>query len=193
MWIPTTTNGTRDEAFSSGFGCCCCCLHLESLGLTTTTRALEVSTLGTDVRLSLAPGDTRCRTEVLLRLPSLRGSTQENGVGTGGCDRGELVESQTLSTSLRDPSPSSRTEAESTDAELREIQESDVVRDSSDDDRDLVLLPSHVAGNPRHGHHRSVLPRHLQTVQDDLVELRTRTTSQEFVQLCCGRKGRKER
>lgn len=94
-------------------------LDLETLGSSATTSLLELAALGHDLGLLVL---VRTHAEVLDSLTGVLGTTEEDGVGTGGGAEGKLVESQALTASLGDSGTSSAGEAESGDGHLGNLE-----------------------------------------------------------------------
>ena len=113
--------------------------------------------------------------EVLHGLTSVLGSTEEESVGTGGGTESQLVEGQDLTTSLLNAGSGSRGEAQGSHGQLGDGQEAVVIGDGSDHDDGLALVGlGHVRGDARERNRGTVDPRHKETTQNDLVEVRLR-------------------
>jgi len=83
--------------------------------------------------------DTRSTTEVLAGLASCTLALQEDGVLSGWRQQSQLIESQDLAAVLDDPLASALSDTESTDAQLGDLQQAQIVGDGSDDDGNCVL------------------------------------------------------
>jgi hypothetical protein len=81
----------------------------------------------------------RTEAEVLDGLAGVLGSTEEDDVGASGRAEGQLVECEALTASLLDTGTSSGSEAESSDAHLRDLVETVVIGHGADDRPDLAL------------------------------------------------------
>lgn len=90
-------------------------LHLETLGPSATTSLLELATLALDVWLLVLVWS---HTEVLDGLTSVLGSSQQNNIATSWGTESELIESETLTTSLLNSCSGSSGESESDDGKL---------------------------------------------------------------------------
>ena len=74
-------------------------------------------------------------------------------------------------------------DTQASNGQLGDLEETVIIGDSANNDGGLALLASQVAGNARDGHGGTVDAGHKETLQDDLVEGRVRTTSKESVKL----------
>ena len=109
-------------------------------------------------------------TEVLEGLAGLW-SSEEKGVASGWGAESKLIQSQDLTTGSQDTGASGGGEAESSDAELWDSQETVVVGDGANDDNSLVVgLLGDVGGDSGEGHWWPVDAGHKQAAEDDLVE-----------------------
>ena len=104
-------------------------LNLETTRPSATTSALELAALALDVRLLVGVGT---HAEVLECLTAVLGSTEEQGVGSGGETSSDLVDSEGLTASSLDACASSGGEAESSDGQLGDLEEADVVGHGAD-------------------------------------------------------------
>lgn len=117
------------------------------------------------------------KAKVLHGLSRVLGSTEEKSVGSGGRPKSQLIQGQCLTTGLLDPSPSSSSEAKSSDGQLGHCQEAVVIGDRSDNDDSLSLVRlSDVRDDTRERNRRAVDPRHKQTTEHDFVEVGVRAT-----------------
>jgi hypothetical protein len=128
MTTPTTQ---RNRNFSSTR------LDLETTRPSATTSALELAALALDVGLLVGVGT---KAEVLDGLTGVLGSTEEEGVGSSGEAGSDLVNGEGLTTGLQDAGTGRRSEAESRDGELGELEETVVVSDGADNDDGLSLV-----------------------------------------------------
>ena len=85
-------------------------LDLETLGPSATTSLLEFATLALDIWLLVL---VWAHSEMLDSFSGILWSSQQNNVGTSGSSHGQLVESQTFTTSLLNAGASSRSESQS--------------------------------------------------------------------------------
>lgn len=104
------------------------CLDLETTRPSASTGTLELASLALDVGLLVLVGT---HAEVLDGLTGVLGSTEEEGVGASGEAGSDLVDGEDLTTSLLDAGTGRRSEAESGDGELGELQETVVVSDGA--------------------------------------------------------------
>jgi hypothetical protein len=159
-------------------------LDLETTGPSAATGTLELAALGLDVGLLVGVGT---KAEVLDGLTGVLGSTDEEGVGTGGETGGNLVDGESLTTSLLDAGAGRGGEAHGSDGELGELEKTDIVGDGADNDNGLasVGLGGVLVGSGRddlgEGDRGTVDLRHHQTAEDDLVEGSVGATGKELV------------
>lgn len=118
----------------------------------------------------------RAETEMFDRLTSVLGTAEEEGVGASGLLERKLVESERLATSSEDACAGRGGEAEGSDGELGNLEETVVVRDGADNDDSLALVAAlDVGDNARDRHGRAVDAAHEQPAENDLVEGRVGT------------------
>lgn len=130
----------------------------------------------------------RGRTEVANRLASVLGTAEEEGSGSSGLAEGKLVKSEALSTGSLNAGARRLGEAKGGDRELGDLEETDVVGDGGDGDNDvgggeLLVGLGDLAGDTGEGEGRAVDARHIQTAEDDLVELGVGSAGEEAVKL----------
>jgi len=130
----------------------------------------------------VAAGHAGCA-EVADGLAGVLRSSKQNRVGSGGSLDSELIESDNLSAFLEDSSAGSFGDSKRANSQLGDGKKSDIVGDGSDDDGDLVFLAGHEFGQAGQRQGRSIDPAHRQTLEDDSVEVGTRASGQESVQL----------
>jgi len=104
-------------------------LYLETTGPSATTGTLELAALALDIRLLVRVG---AHAEVLDSLTGVLGSTEEEGVGSGGEAGSDLVDGEGLAAGLQDACAGGRGEAERSDGELGEVEETVVIGDGAD-------------------------------------------------------------
>lgn len=109
--------------------------------------------------------------EVLECLSGVLGASEKQGVASSGGSESELIEGQGLSTSSHDAGTGGSGEAESSNAELGDRQETVVISDGTDNNDGLVVgLLGSVGDDSRDRDGRSVDAGHKEAAQDDLVE-----------------------
>ena len=164
-------------------------LDAEVARLSAATGLLELAALGAHKRLLVL---VRTEAEVLHRLTGVLGATEEHGVAAGRRAHGELVEGDRLATSGLDTSAGRVSEAERSNAELGDLEQTVVVGDSTHDHDRLgglagllghTTLVAREVDHARHRDGRAVHLRHKQATKDRLVEARVRTARQEAVEL----------
>jgi len=111
-------------------------LDLETSGGSATTSSLELATLGLDVWFLVL---VRTETEMLDCLSGVLWSTEEKSVASSWGTLSQLIQSQSLTTSCKDASTGGSGEAESSNAELWDGQETVVIGDGTDNDNSLVV------------------------------------------------------
>ena len=131
-------------------------------------------------------------TEVLVGLPGVLGTSEEEGVGTGRGAESELVEGDGLTTGGLNASAGSGGEPESGDRDLGDRKETVIVGDGTDNNDGAVVVlgvllvdvgVASVTRDLAQGHRGAVHLGHEQAAEDDLVEGRIGTTRQEAVKL----------
>lgn len=156
-------------------------LHLETARASATTGTLELAALGEDVGLLVLVGT---EAEVLDGLTVVLGATQEQGVGTGGLLKSKLVEGQGAAASGQNARAGGGGEPKGGDLDLGDLEQTVVVGDGADNnDRLLLVAILQVGLDAGQGNGRAVDAGHKEAAQDNLVEGRVGTTSQEAVQL----------
>lgn len=183
-----TKNGSKqkDETYSQPSSTRS--LDLETSRLPSSSTLLELPSLGSDERLLVL---VWAHTKVSYRFSSILGSSEENSVATLGRSKSELVQGQTLSTSSDDALSSSLGESQGGNGELGEFLNSDVIGDGSNDDDGLGWRRTSwdttaVLGEVDQSRDRDgglVDLAHEQSSEDDLVESRVGSSSQESVEL----------
>ena len=143
-------------------------LDLEATGTSASTSLLELASLGLDLWLLVR---VWAKTEVLDSLTGVLWSTEEEGVASGWGAESELIQGEDLTTGSQDAGTGSGGEAERSNAELWNSQETVVVGDGTDDNNGLVVgLLRDVGNDSGERHWWSVDARHKQATEDDLVE-----------------------
>lgn len=159
-------------------------LDLEATAVTSTTGTFELATslgLSTDVRSSVFAVNA---TEVSNGFTSVTRTSQQQSVGTSGSLNSQLVQSQNLTSSLDDASTCGFSEAKSANADLGNVQQTNVVSDGTNNNGDgLLVLALQELGNTGQGKRRAVHLGHHQSLEDDLVELGFGSAGQESIKL----------
>lgn len=112
----------------------------------------------------------RSHAEVLDSLASVLGATEGEGVGTGGSTEGELVEGDGLTAGGQDAGTGGGGEAEGSDGELGDGQETVVIRDGADNHNGALLILGGVGDDAADGDGRAVDLGGKQASEDNLVE-----------------------
>ena len=121
--------------------------------------------------------------KVLERFSGVLGASQKQGVASSRGAESKLVQGQGLTTSSQDTGASSSGEAESSNAEFGDGQETVVVSDSAYNHNRLAIgrLGS-IGDNSRDGDRRPVDAGHKETAEDDLVEGRVGSACEKLSQ-----------
>ena len=77
--------------------------------------------------------------EVLDSLPGVPLAAEQDGVSTGGCAHGELVEGQDLASGLEDALLGRLGEAQGSNSQLGDLKQTDIIGDGADNDDGLSL------------------------------------------------------
>lgn len=114
------------------------------------------------------------KAKVLNSLTSVLRSTQQKGVCASRSPESQLVQSQSLTTSLLDSGSGGSSESESSNGELGEVEKTVVIGDCADNDyglagRFIVLLDG--GYETGEGHRRTVDAGHKKATKDNLVEV----------------------
>lgn len=132
--------------------------------------------------MALCPGQSYLvlvgtEAEVLDGLTVVLGATQEQGVGTCGLLKSELVEGQGAAAGGQDARAGGGGETQGGDLDLGDLEQAVVVGDGADhDDRLLVIAVLKVGLDARQGDGRAVDAGGKEAAQDNLVEGRVGTT-----------------
>lgn len=161
-------------------------LLLVATRCTTTTGAFELASLRADIRSWMWMWNSGSAAEMLASFASIAFSLDEDRVVAGWWHQSQLIECDHLTASLCDSLTSTFSDTESTDAELGNLQQTQVIGDGANDDCNVVLLGLTLlqqSDDALERDNRLVNFAHKQTLQDDLVELLVRATVQEAIQL----------
>lgn len=109
-------------------------------------------------------------TEMLDSLSGVLWSSEEKSVGSGWGSEGQLIDGQSLTTGSKNAGTGSGSETESRNTELRNLQQSVVIGDGTDNDDGSLLLLASVCNESGDGNRWSVDAGHKQSAEDDLVE-----------------------
>ena len=115
-------------------------------------------------------------TEVLNSLTGVLWTSKKEGVASGWGTESELVEGKNLTTGSNDAGTGGSGEAEGSNAELWNGQETVVVSDGTNDDNSLVVgLLRNVGNDSGNGDRWAVDAGHKKATENDLVEGRVGT------------------
>lgn len=110
-------------------------------------------------------------------------STEENGVGSSWGTKGELVESNALSSSGDNTLSGGLGERKSTYRQLWNLKHAHIIGNLSDDNGNLSVLVLHVLRKTVKSDRRFVDLGHMKTLYYGCAELRISTASKELVEL----------
>ncbi len=116
------------------------------------------------------------------RLASGLSASEEDSVGSLGGSEGQLIKSYALAAGSGDAGSGGLSESESSDLELGDLQETDVVGDGANNHSGLASLAVHVAGNASNGQRRVVDAGHSDSLQDGVSELGISSSGNEAVE-----------
>ena len=119
--------------------------------------------------------------EVADRLAGVLGATKEHGVGSLGSAKSELVKGDVLATGLGDAGSDGVGESQSADRELRDLKQSGIISDGSNQHGSLGLLSLHESGQAGDGEGSLVDLRHAQPLLDASGELGVSSAGQEAI------------
>ena len=120
--------------------------------------------------------------EVFLSFTS-GGSSQQEGVGTSGSLHNEFINGLALATSFGDAGTSSLGEAESSNVDLRAVQNTFVISDSANNNNGSVSFGTKVLNNFGDGDRGSVGTGGNESAQDGLSEGGASSAGEESEQL----------
>lgn len=150
-------------------------LHLETSRSSSTSGSFELSTLGHD---SWSLTLVWTHTEVSNGFSGVSWTSDDQSVLTLWSSNGQLVQSDTFTTSLQDLGSGASSESQSSNSGLWEFKNSGVISDGTNNDNSLAggtfLLQS--SRNSRDRDRWSVDLRQEQRLQDNLVEWSIGTT-----------------
>jgi hypothetical protein len=133
----------------------------------------------------------RTETEVLDSLAGVLGSSQQNNIASSRVSQSQLVQSQSLTTSLLDPGTGSSGESECGNVQFGDCEETVVICNGSDNSNCLVLvsllggLGLCLGDNARNRDGRTVDARLKKALKNDLVEVGVGATcALETVSFC---------
>lgn len=113
--------------------------------------------------------------EVLDSLAGVLGTAEQQGVAAGGGTQSELIQGEGLTTGSQNASAGSGGEAQSSDAQLGDLEKTVVISDGANNNDGLALLALGLADDARDRYRGTVDARHKEAAEDDLVEGRLGT------------------
>jgi len=159
-------------------------LNLETPRPSASTSTLELSSFRLNIWLLVFVWS---ETEMLDGLARVLWSSEEEGMGTGWSPQSELIESESFTTGGNDASTGGSGESKSSNGDLWGLQQTVVVGDGSNDDDglalDLGLFMADKSGDTRERDWWAVDLGHEKAAEDDFVEARVGSASQESVEL----------
>mmetsp|Transcript_34124 Transcript_34124/g.61531 ORF Transcript_34124/g.61531 Transcript_34124/m.61531 type:complete len:257 (+) Transcript_34124:647-1417(+) len=158
-------------------------LNLEAAALSATTSTLKLPALGTDIRLGGGAGNTRSGSEVLNGLTMALRTTEKDAVLASRALEGKHVEGKALTASLGDTGTGILGEAQGTDTKLRDLEETNIVGDGTNNDGELLLLALHEGSKLGEGEGGPVGLGHKKALEDNLVKVAVRASHEKAVEL----------
>jgi len=110
-------------------------------------------------------------------------STEQHGVGSGGCPQGQLVEGDALSSGGNDALAGVLGEGEGAHGHLGAFEHADIISDLSNNNGGLSLLLGHVLGKTVQAHWGGVDLGHVKALGDGGAELGVSSAGEELVKL----------
>jgi len=154
-------------------------LDLETSRGPASTSFLELASLGLNVWFLVL---VWAHSKMLECFSRILWSSQEKGVASSWGTESQLIQGQNLTTRRNDTGTSGCGETKSGDTELWDSEEAVIIGDGADDYDGLVIgFLRRVGDNSGQGNGWSVDTGHEQTTENDLVERRVGTASQEAV------------
>merc|ERR1719251_740713 len=117
----------------------CDTLLLVSSGCSPSSCSLELASLGPDEGLGIRVGNTRS-SEMSDSLTCLSWSLEKQSVLASWCSQGKLIKSDDLTSSFQDPLTGLLGDLKSTKGHLRDVEDSEIVGDGSNNNSDLVSV-----------------------------------------------------
>lgn len=161
-------------------------LFLVAAWCSTTTSTFKFASLGSDIWSRVWVRNTRSLSEVLACLTSITFALHQNCVLSSWWQEGQLIESEHFTASLDDSLACTLGDSQSTDANFWNIENSQVVCDSSDNDGNISLFclaSLHQAQYALKRNNWLVDATHEETAQNDFVELLMGSSIQESIEL----------
>lgn len=158
-------------------------LHLEAVRSPASSSLLELSALGDSSGLNAVVGvrivGRGAVAEVTNRVTGVLSTTQQHSVGTLGSAQGQLIQSDALTTSLDDSGSGSLGESQSSNGQLRDLQQALIISDGTNNNSGLAILAIHVSGKSGDGNRRVINSGHSQSLDNGGSELGLSTSGQE--------------
>ena len=146
-------------------------------------RLLELPPLAAHERLRRGAGDAGRRAKVLAGLARRRLAAEQDAVAARRRRQGELVEGEDLAARGDDAGARALGHAQRGHAQLRDGEESGVVRHGADDGGRLAVLALHELGELGQRERGAVGLRHVEAAEDDGIELGVSAAREELVEL----------
>lgn len=115
-------------------------------------------------------------------LSSVLGAAEEHSVGSLGSAECELIKGKAFATSLGDTGSGTSSELQGADRELRDLEETSVIRDGSDNNGGLTILSLHESIQPGDRQRGFVDAGHAQALLDATSEFRVGSSGKKAVQ-----------
>ncbi len=161
------------------------CLVLETSAGTPSTSSLELPSLGANIWLGVRVWSSWRLAKVSVHLTCFAGSLEEDGVLSFGCLQGKLVQGHDFSTGFEDSGSCPGGHMKSTQLNLGDVKDAEIISDCSNNDSGLALtsLGLHLTDKSGQRDRLTVGSAHKQTSEHHLVKLGIRSASEETVQL----------
>lgn len=160
-------------------------LHLEAVRSPAASSLLELSALGDSSGLNAVVSvrivGRSAVAEVTNGVTGVLSTTQQHGVGTLGGTQSQLIQSDALTTSLDDSSSGSLGESQSSNGQLRDLQQALIISDGTNNNSGLAILAVHVSGKSGDGNRGVINSGHSQSLDNGSSELGLSTSGQETV------------
>lgn len=160
-------------------------LDLEAAALSASASSLELAALGANVGTRAGVGLSGSLSEVTVGRTGSAASLHQDGVLSLGGLEGQLIEGEDLTAGLENAFARAGGDVHGAERQLGDLVQTKIVGDGADNDGGLAIAAwlLHHARDAGDRHGWPVHAAHIQTLQDDLVELGVGSASQEPVEL----------
>jgi len=160
-------------------------LDLEAAALSASASSLELAALGANVGTRAGVGLSGSLSEVTVGRTGSAASLHQDGVLSLGGLEGQLIEGEDLTAGLENAFARAGGDVHGAERQLGDLVQTKIVGDGADNDGGLAIAAwlLHHARDAGDRHGWPVHAAHIQTLQDDLVELGVGSAGQEPVEL----------